>query len=174
MAKHLVKCLYCGQQFDANQEPFVQLQRRYAHKECADKEALRQARERSNEQILEDYIKYLYQTETLDPKIQKQIQKLINDKTANYTYSGIQKALEYFYEIKKNPIDRRNPTIGIISWVYNEAKQYYYSLWLAQQKNRDKDISSYVPDVREVVIKPPQRKTKRRKLFSFLDREDTT
>ena len=37
MAKRMLKCLYCGQYFDANQEPTVQVSsRRYAHKACAD------------------------------------------------------------------------------------------------------------------------------------------
>lgn len=34
---HKVKCLYCGQQFDRDWEPFVKVTaQRYAHKECAE------------------------------------------------------------------------------------------------------------------------------------------
>ena len=39
MAKHMVKCLYCGQMFDANIEPFVKPNaRRYALKHYYGKE----------------------------------------------------------------------------------------------------------------------------------------
>ena len=35
MAKHIVKCLYCGQQFDRETEPTKQVSgRRYAHLKC--------------------------------------------------------------------------------------------------------------------------------------------
>ena len=35
MAKHIVKCLICGNSFDANVEPFIKANsRRYAHLEC--------------------------------------------------------------------------------------------------------------------------------------------
>ena len=35
MAKHVVKCFYCGLSFDANVEPTVKVNsRRYAHLEC--------------------------------------------------------------------------------------------------------------------------------------------
>ena len=34
MAKHIVKCPFCGQSFDANSEEFVKIGRRYAHANC--------------------------------------------------------------------------------------------------------------------------------------------
>ena len=46
MAKHMVKCLYCGQMFDANTEPFVKPNaRRYAHVACARTEEETQTQE---------------------------------------------------------------------------------------------------------------------------------
>jgi hypothetical protein len=47
-----------------------------------------------------------------------------------YTYSGIKRTLEYFYEVKKNSIEKANGGIGIVPWVYEEAKRYYYNQWL--------------------------------------------
>ena len=42
MAKHIVKCYYCGKEFDANTESYVKpTERRYAHKACAEKEELK-------------------------------------------------------------------------------------------------------------------------------------
>lgn len=91
---------------------------------------------------------------------------------SKYTYSGIQRALQYFYEVKKNPLPADTMTIGIVEWIYQDAYNYYYNLWHAQQLNKDKDIGSYIPQVKEVAIPSPERKIKKRKLFSFLDRED--
>ena len=75
------------------------------------------------------------------------------------------------YDIKKNPIDKSNGGIGIVPYVYQQAYRYYYSLWEAQQKNENKVIKEYVPKVKEIVIPVPQRKAKKRKMFSFLDEE---
>ena len=174
LAKHNVKCVFCNQIFDANVEPYIKVSngRRYAHQACAAAAEKKEVQEKNNLEILEDYIKYLYHTDTLDPKISKQIQKLVNMPNSKYTYSGIQRALQYFYEVKKNPLPADTMTIGIVEWIYQDAYNYYYNLWHAQQLNKDKDIGSYIPQVKEVAIPSPERKIKKRKLFAFLDRED--
>jgi hypothetical protein len=46
----------------------------------------------------------------------------------NYTYSGIHRSLEYFYEVKGNSLDKANGGIGIVPFVYQDAYNYYYSL----------------------------------------------
>jgi hypothetical protein len=89
----------------------------------------------------------------------------------NYTYSGIHRSLEYFYEVKGNSLDKANGGIGIVPFVYQDAYNYYYSLWLAKEKNKLKNIEEFVPKTVEVKIPIPQRKVKKRKLFSFLDEE---
>lgn len=71
-----------------------------------------------------------------------------------------------------NSIEKANGSIGIVPYVYDKAFQYYYALWLANQNNKDKVISDYVATSREVTIRPPQPKVRKRKLFSFLDKED--
>ena len=82
------------------------------------------------------------------------------------------KALVYFYEIKGNSVDKANGGIGIIPFIYNDAYNYYYSLWLANQKNEDKDISTFTPQAIEVTIPCPKREIRRRRLFTFLDQEE--
>ena len=77
----------------------------------------------------------------------------------------------YFFEVKHNSIEHANGGIGIVPYIYNEAFNYYYTLWLANQKNETKDIAEYIPKVREITIPIPQRKIKKRKIFSFLDEE---
>ena len=105
----------------------------------------------------------MFNTTYIDPRIRKQIKQYIED--YHYTYSGIHKSLTYFYEIKGNSIDKANGGIGIVPYIYQKAYQYYFSLWEAQQKNKDVIIEEYVPIVKEIIIPPPQRKQKKRKLF---------
>lgn len=170
MPKHIVKCLYCSQLFDANLEEFVQIKRRYAHKACAKAHEEQKSKEEKDKIALEEYIKDLLGLEVLNQKIKRQIKDYIDE--YNYTYSGIHKALKYFYEVKEGDIYKANGGIGIVGYIYNDAFNYYYAQWLANEKNRDKNIQEYVPKVIEVKIKPPIRKTKKRKLFDFLDEEE--
>ena len=82
------------------------------------------------------------------------------------------KALIYHFEIRKGSIEKANGGIGIIPYVYNNARNYYYELWLAQQQNKDKDVEKYIPKVKVIVIPEPRIKERKRKLFTFLDEEE--
>ncbi len=168
---HKVKCYYCGQQFDRDKEEWVKVTaNRYAHKNCALTKEEIQSQEDKDKAALEEYIIKLFNLDFVEPRIQKQITKYRNE--YNYSYSGILKSLKYFYEIKGNPIEKANGGIGIVPYVYKRAFDYYYALWQAQQKNATKQIEQYVPVIKEVVIQNPQRNIKKRKLFSFLDKEE--
>jgi hypothetical protein len=80
------------------------------------------------------------------------------------------KALTYWHEIKKNPIQQEKG-VAILPFVYKQAYDYYYAIWEARQKNEGKKIEEYIPKVREVRIPIPERNIERRKLFTFLDEE---
>ena len=110
----------------------------------------------------------LFNYEYVPPRIRKQINSFM--KEYNYTYTGMLKALKYFYEIKGNPVQEKYG-ISILPYVYKDAYNYYYSLWEAQQKNEGKKIADYVPVVREIRIPVPQRNIEKRNFFSFLDKE---
>ena len=116
---------------------------------------------------LEQYINQLFHTDYVDPRIQKQIKNYI--KEYNFTYSGILKSLVYFYEVKQNPVEKSNDGIGIVPWVYKQAFNYYYAIWLAQQKNTNKTVENYIPKETEIIIPRPKPKPYRKHLFSFLD-----
>lgn len=95
MAKHMVKCLYCGQMFDANTEPFVKPNaRRYAHVACARTEEENQTQEEKDKRELEEYIKELFGVNTIPVKIRKQMDTFRKEK--NYSYSGMRKTLKFF------------------------------------------------------------------------------
>lgn len=143
----------------------------YLEKLASEKKSIEQAQqEEEDKKKLEKYIMELFQVEYLNPRIRKQINQYINE--YKYTYSGILKALKYFYEVKGNSIEKSNGGIGIVPYIYKDSYNYYYDLWLAHQVNEDKEIQQYVPKVIEIVIPLPKRQPYRRKLFSFLDEEE--
>lgn len=114
----------------------------------------------------------LFNYDYVPPRAKKQINQFI--KEYNYTYSGMLKALIYFYEIKGGDREAAHDGIGIIPFIYQDAYNYYYSLWLAKQKNEDKELSQYIPKTIEIKIPVPQREERKRKLFSFLDEDEVT
>ena len=169
---HYVICTICKKRFDRDKYPAVLISsRRYAHALCAGALSEKEKKQEQDRQDLEQYIIKLFNLEHIDGKITLQIKRYLQEHP-DYTYSGIKRTLEYFYAIKKNPIKNANWGIGIVPWVYDEAKRYYYNQWLLSQKNSDKNISEYVPKVRNITIKPPKREPKKRKIFTFLDEEE--
>lgn len=167
---HIVKCPICGKDFDRDKIPNRQMGRRYAHIECwARKESMKTQDEKDRES-LEEYIMNLFGLNVISPKIKKQIDTYHNE--YNYTYTGIKKALIYQFEVKKGDLKQANGGIGIVPYVYDQARNYYYQIWLAQQRNENKVLIDYIPKVVKICIDNPQRQPKKRDLFSFLDEEE--
>ena len=170
---HYVKCIYCGKKFnrDSTDIPFVKVtSNRYAHQACVDAEKTGQQKEIDDKLKLNQYIKDLFHIETISFAMGKQIEYYVEE--CHYTYSGIHQALIYWYEVQKHEPDLNNPTLGIIPYIYQKAHNYYYAIWLAKEANKDKDIANFIPKVKVIEITPPERKIKKRKLFTFLDREE--
>lgn len=167
---HKVKCKYCGLVFDRDKEPFIQVSaQRYAHKACAIAAENEKTQADRDKEELEKYILELLNEDFISPRVRKQINSYIEE--YNFTYSGMKKALVYFYEVKGNDRKKASGGIGIIPYVYRDAYNYYYSLWLANQKNENKVIVNYKPEIREVRIPSPQLKPRRRKLFNFFEED---
>lgn len=161
-------CTYCKKTIDKSKDEYLQLSNsKYAHLTCSELEA---KRERTDAEKLDDYIMKLFNYDYVPPRARKQINQFIQE--YNYTYSGMLKALVYFYEIKGGDKEAAHDGVGIIPFIYQDAYNYYYNLWLAKQKNEDKEINLYIPKTIEVHITSPQRNIYKRKLFSFLDEEE--
>ena len=131
---------------------------------------IEEKREKTEAEKLDLYIMKLFKWDYVKPRVKKQISQYIDE--YNFTYSGIRKALMYFYEIKGKSLDKAQGGIGIVPYIYQDAYNYYYALWEAQQKNKDIVVEQYVPQVKEILIPIPERKTRTRKLFTFLDEEE--
>lgn len=152
MAKAWVKCLYCGEKFDRLSEPNIKIGRRYAHKKCYEAQDDKDIKAQQDKHEFFEYIKTIYGEDYNYISISKQAESFI--KQYNFTYSGMLKSLKWWYEVKGNSKESANGRIGIIPYIYNDAKKYYYNLYLAQQRN--KDIEGYKLEVKEIVIASPR------------------
>lgn len=175
-AKAMVKCLYCGQLFDRNNEPCEKPKgNRYAHKACYNKHMGTMSQEERDYEALVAYIKQLLGAD-LNPRVWKQLKEYKDTRNEHgepmYTYSGMLKTLIWWYEIKHNDIEKANGGIGIIPFVYNDALKYYYALYLASIANEDKDVEHIQVKVREFFIEPPTRIVKPPRLFNLDDLEE--
>lgn len=163
-----VICVYCKKPLSKKDSDCVMIGNgKYVHQAC---QQLEEQREKTDREKLEEYIKELFNISYIEPRVKGQIKKFMEE--YNYTYSGMQKALYYHYEIKGGDKSKANGGIGIIPYVYKDAYNYHYNLWLAQQKNKDVEIELYEPKVKEITIPRPQRKVKKRELFTFLDEKE--
>lgn len=168
MAVRMVKCKYCGIQFDRNAEPAVEVSaRRYAHKACIEKHQAAIPQDEQDYAALETYIKKLFKEDNINVRIRKQIKDFRQE--YNYTYSGMLKTLYWWYEIKGNSIENAQGGIGIIPYIYEDALKYYYSLYLAKIANEDREIRT--PEVKEIEIGSPRATKSPTKMFKFGDEE---
>lgn len=167
MAKY-VTCPYCKIKFDREKVSCEQVsERRYAHKDCILRKQQEALKEQEDLQKLYDYIKILFKSDEISQKIQRQISTY--KKQYDYSYSGMHKALVYFYEIKKNDISKANGGIGIIPYIYEESYRYFFEQWQRKQKNTEVQINDYIPQSKVVTIAPPKKNPIKKRLFSFLD-----
>ena len=169
MAKHLVKCFYCGKTFDASIEPFTKPRaNRYAHAACDQQANANKTQEEKDYEQLVEYIKQLFGNP--NPRVWKQLKEFKD--MYGYTYSGMYKTLVWWFELKHGDIEKANGGIGIIPYVYDQASQYYYALYLAQIANEDANVAQMTEKVREFNIETPRAQRRSRRLFKFREEEE--
>lgn len=171
MAKHLVKCLYCKEIFDAKPEDMNIVwckprANRYAHIKCKEKEEENKSQE---DKDFEELYRYVRKEQGSNFNF-VQFKKIVDTwkKDYNYSYSGMLKSLLYFYEVKKNSKEKlRAGSIGIIPFCYTQAYNYYYNIYIASQVANKDNPYTYI----EINIDAPQKKGLPPKLFN-LDMEN--
>ena len=174
---HNVKCAICGESFDRDKIQAVKHgARRYAHLRCNPNGELVTAEvdpEKIKEQQalndLEMYAKELLQDDYNPAKIRKQINEY--HQKYGYSYDGMKKTLIYWYEIKGQSKEKANGGIGIIPFIFNDARNYYYSLYLAQMANKDVQ-PGYRPMIKEIEIISPRAEIKKLRLFNVTEDEE--
>lgn len=166
---HFVTCIYCGERFDRDRENFVQVTaRRYAHSKCIPKQQEEISKQEQDYNNLIEYIKKLYKVPTVLPTVVKQIKEF--KQQYGYTYTGMKKTLYWYYELNNNSITKANGQIGIIPYVYNQATEYFYKLYLAEKASQHK-IEHLSP--KEYTIKSPEKvqEYKPKKIFDLGEEE---
>ena len=161
---HPVICVYCKGKFDRDKEPCVQVSdRRWAHKACAEKNQIQKSQKELDYERLVNYIENLFGIGYVSAKVAKQIKEYREN--YNYTYSGILGTLVYWYEVKGATIDQANGGIGIVPYIYEQAKEYYSKINQANELNAG--ITGYKLHFKEITIEAPQAETKPLKLFNI-------
>lgn len=166
---HYVKCPKCGETFDRDIIQAVRINgKRYGHAKCyPDNNNFVPLVEKkiSEEQKIKNYAKSILKEQYVAARVNKQIKDFLAE---GYTASGILKTLIYWYEIKHNDISKAMGGIGIVPYVYKQALDYYYNLYLAEMANVDKDIDEYRPKEIFISIDLPK-KEKELKLWEDED-----
>lgn len=163
MAKHIVKCIYCGQQFDREAEPTKQVSaRRYAHLKCWEDHVANMSQEEKDIEAFFDYAKKLFGEDYNYVLTKKLAERYVKEN--NYSYSGMLKSLKWYYEKQGNSIEKSNGSIGIIPYIYKSAYDYYFALYQAQLVNQEKDLSNFTLSKEKIIniesprayARPPQ------------------
>ena len=165
---HKCKCVYCQNIFDRDKLPFVQIsERRYAHKECADKIQSQKTQDEKDYDALADYIEKLFGVGYISAKIAKQIKDMRT--TYGYTYSGMLGTLMYWYEVRGGVLEKANGGVGIVPYKYDEAKEYYLKIQQANQINAN--IKGFKTKITEITIEPPKPEERKPRLFNLEEEE---
>lgn len=146
------KCGKCGEDIDKSVD--IKYKRKWYHQTCLN-ELQQEQNAKLDKEIIEkeDLYKYiceLYGLTTITQKISKQIKDY--HEQYGYKYSGMKLSLKYFYETKGNTVPE-DAGIGIIPYVYEEAKREYL-LNLNAQKHNDSIDEPFVTEI-EIKIKTP-------------------
>lgn len=163
---HNVKCKVCGITFDRDKEEAVPVGgRRYAHAHCV--ENYERPQEEIDLENLHAYLKELFKDNYDYLPLNKQIEAYVKQ---GYKVSGILGSLIYFYDIQGNSVAQSKNRIGIVPYVYLDAKRYYQSLEAANKRNANKNLKEYMEvPVREIKIPPPKVDIPKFRLFDLGD-----
>ena len=162
---HNVKCKICGKTFDRDRIQAVKVSaNRYAHYHCFPDGELVPLPNPIDEDLLklEQYAEELLGEDFNLARVRKQNKNF--KETYDYSYSGMLKTLKWFYEIKGNPKEKANGGIGIIPFVYKDALNYYYNLYLAKIANED--VGEIKITIKEIEIESPEVHRRPPRLFN--------
>jgi len=188
---NIVKCKRCGEQIDKRVDEFVKLSSGYSHKECEEKFQIKKntvicricrcginkmaddfikrsdgyvhrsciSTDEKDKIELSNYICELFHLKAPGPVNNKLISKFHTEN--GYSYKSMYYTLKYHFEVKKGSVEKAQSRVGIIPYVYDEAKKYYDGL--AETKNKlHNSVKKQLNQKEEViVIKVAPKKKKR-------------
>lgn len=170
------RCKYCGREIDKENEEYVKTTNYYYHTSCREdgkgirfcqsckqtftdtdeiitykgkkyhKDCFPEIEDRT---LLYDYCCKLWGLKSPGPVIISQAKKY---RSQGYTFRGMYYSLVYFYEVKGNDRNKvkGEETIGIIPYIYNDARKYYEGV----NSKQTEIANDYVePEQKEVRVK---------------------
>lgn len=151
-------CRICGKPIPVNADPstYVLQGRFHLHPECANST--------KDKDEFFHYCQKLFGDNFDFVKINRLAEGYI--KTYKYTWSGMHGSLVYFYDIQKHPIEQSNYSIGIIPYIYNDARKYYQHIEESKKKNAE---TEYKPKTKVVSIPVPEVSTRPPRIYSMED-----
>ena len=184
------KCLVCGRMIDIEKESYQEYKNRVVHPDCfrsltkeinvtakKKKAAKTETKTKTKPKIEEvkdcvseeefkakksyyDYLKSLLGKDTLPTKVYVLSKNYIEQ--YNFDWSGMEKALRYFYEIKNNAIN--GDAVGIIPYCYEDAEQYFLNKEDIEKANEKtiKEVNSFYK-LKTIKIDPLKTNKSRRK-----------
>ena len=161
-----IVCIYCKQKIDIAKEPFVQMsQSTFAHKSCVAKvQASKIEQQEQDYNELAKYIKELFGANYLSASVTKQIRDFRVE--YGYTYKDMLNTLKYWYEVRRASKELAEGRIGIIPYVYEDAKKYYDTIERTNQLNKN---VHYNLQMYHIEIDAPRPEEKKPKLFNLGD-----
>lgn len=118
-------CPKCNQIIEANENVKTYKNKKYhikCYKELVNELYSKSQNQQDSRQELYEYICKLFNLKEITPLIKIQLDKYYTE--YEFTYEGMLYTLKYFFEIMENDINRCEG-IGIIPYVYQEAKEFY-------------------------------------------------
>lgn len=122
----LPKCPECEYQVDKDTQKHVKHSGKTYHEHCFQQFEVR----KTHRDDLHNYICELYGCSVPNILILKQIKEY--QEINKFTLKGIELALRYFHDIQGNSVldnkDDKIQGIGIVAWIYQEAKSHYIKM----------------------------------------------
>lgn len=154
----IVKCKRCGERLDKRTDEFVKLSSGYSHKKCEDAFQIKkntvicQVCRQGINKLTDDFVKrnngYVHKSCITEDEMDKlelcnYISEIFHLKSPgpanlsmikkyhtenNYSYKSMYYALKYYFEIQHGSVEKAHERIGILPYIYDDAKKYYKKL----------------------------------------------
>lgn len=149
-------CFYCHEYIDIETEPYCMARvNRYAHQKCYEE----------NFKVDDEFVDQLYGLLT-EMNInynfrmcESQRKKFLKDK--GYSNEGIYLTLKYFLQVKGGDLSKSYGGIGIVPFLYDEAKIYYTELAKAQRQIKKEVKTQKQQERKKIIVKGEQKRNKK-------------
>ena len=173
---HVVKCRWCGKQFDTEkieQDKWIMPSKgQYYHRDCYEEKiqpgAVKPTTQENKENEFQTWRDNIFDLIQRDLKGKCDFARITQMMTSykaqhkDWTYKVMYYALRWFYLIRKNDWSKANGAIGILPYIYYDGTEYW------RQREREdigivKRIEEQITQMKEVQVKEIVRSNKKKK-----------